>query len=327
MKIVALEEHAVSAPIRDAWIATADRQDASVGMNRTQFDDQLEDLGEHRLAAMDAAGIDVQVLSLPSPGLQNFTAAEAVPLATAFNDFLARVVARRPDRFEAFATLPVADPEASARELERAVRHLGMKGALMNGRVGERNMDAAAFEPIYEAAAALGVPLYIHPQIPRREVVEAYYTGFDPKTDLMFSMGAVGWHYDAGMQLLRMVMSGLFDRHPNLQVIVGHWGEVILFYLDRIKMLDHGGLKLQRPIKKYFRTNVHYTPSGIFAQSYLNWAIETVGIDRIMFSQDYPYQSARDGGARKFLEQAAVTDAERAAIAHGNWERLLKIKR
>ncbi|RYD62600.1 MAG: amidohydrolase, partial [Sphingomonadales bacterium] len=137
------------------------------------------------------------------------------------------------------------------------------------------------------------------------------------------SMGAIGWHYDTGIQLLRMVMSGVFDRHPTLQVIVGHWGEVVLFYLDRLEQLDRGNLKLKRPLRDYFRENVHYTPSGIFSQTYLRWAIDVVGVDRLLFSQDYPYQHASGGGARAFLEQAPISDAERCQIAHGNWQSLI----
>lgn len=322
MKIIALEEHVVPRRISEAWADTADRQDVSVTFNRYGYTAKLEDVGDGRLAAMNDSGIDVQVLSLPAPGLQNFRPSEAVPLAADVNDMIAATVRSHPDRFEGFAALPVPDPAAAARELERAVRTLGLKGALLNGRVGDRNMDDHGFDPIYEAAAALGVPLYLHPQMPSQPVRDAYYSGFGQQADIMFAMGAIGWHYELGIQLVRMIMAGVFDRHPELQVIVGHWGEVVLFYLDRMELIDKVGLGLERPLKAYFRENVHYTPSGIFSHDYLAWAISTVGIDRIMFSQDYPYQHAGSGGARKFLESAAIADEDKVKIAHGNWERL-----
>ena len=123
----------------------------------------------------------------------------------------------------------------------------------------ERNLDHAAFEPIYEAAAALGCPLYIHPQMPPQPVIDSYYAGFSAKADLILATGAVGWHYETGIQLLRLILSGVFDRYPKLQMITGHWGEVVLFYLERVDLLERARLGLQRPIKDYFRQNLFYT--------------------------------------------------------------------
>jgi predicted TIM-barrel fold metal-dependent hydrolase len=323
MKIIALEEHYVPRRVSDAWTATAATQDFTVAMNGNQYAKQLEDMEDARIQAMDDAGIDVQVLSLPSPGVQNFEPTDAVEVARDFNDILTGVIASRPDRFDGFATLPAPAPQAAAKELQRAVQELGLKGALLNGRVRERNLEHRDFEPIYEAAEALRAPLYLHPQLPPTSVREAYYTGIGPVADLMLSMGAIGWHYETGIQLLRMVLGGVFDRYPTLQVIVGHWGEVVLFYLDRIAQLNHAGLKLERPIADYFQQNVYYTPSGIFSQRYLSRTLELVGVDRMMFSQDWPYQSSRNNGARAFLEQAALSKEEKEAIAHGNWERLI----
>lgn len=323
MKIVALEEHYVPRQISEAWKATAAIQDFTVSMNGNQYAKQLEDFDGARIPAMDDAGIDVQVLSLPSPGVQNFEPANAVSIAKEFNDILKARIATRPDRFEGFATLPAPAPEAAAKELQRAVQTLGLKGALLNGRVRERNMDHRDFDPIYQAAESLRAPLYIHPQLPSAGVREAYYTGVGHVADIMLSMGAVGWHYETGIQILRMVLTGVFDRFPDLQVITGHWGEVVLFYLDRISQLNHAGLKLERPVADYFKQNVFYTPSGILSQSYLSRTVEIVGAGRLMFSQDWPYQSSKDKGARTFLEEANLTDAEKEAVAHGTWERLV----
>ena len=328
MKIIALEEHFVPPQVTAAWATTAAIQDITVSLNGDRYAKQLGSLEGLRLASMEAAGIDVQVLSLPSPGVQNFEPAQAVSVAQEFNDILTASIARYPDKFDGFATLPVPAPEAAAKELERAVNNLGLKGALLNGRVRDRNMDHQDFFPIYEAAEELRAPLYIHPQLPAQAVRDAYYSGFSQLADLMFAMGAVGWHYETGVQLLRMMLAGVFDRYPELQVIVGHWGEVVFFYLDRIAQLDHAGLKLKRPIREYFQNNVYYTPSGILSQSYLSRTVEIVGADRLMFSQDWPYQSSVKGGARAFVEGSGLSKADKEALAHGTWEQLAgKIRR
>lgn len=322
MKIIALEEHVVPRHISEEWVRTADRQDSSVAYSPQHLTMRLEDLDAIRLAEMADCGIDKQVLSLPAPALQNFETGDAIRLAREFNDGMAAAVARRPDKFEAFASLPMPSPDDAAAELERCVRELGLQGALLCGRTGERHMDDRAFDPVYGAAERLNAPLYIHPQMPPASVINAYYDGFEPVAGFMLATAAIGWHYEAGLEFLRMVMGGVFDRFPKLQVMLGHWGEVVLFYLDRIALLDKANLKLDRPIKEYFQQNAYYTPSGIFTQQYLDWAITTVGVDRIIFSQDYPYQMSGGGGARAFLEQAVISQEDKERIAHRNWEDL-----
>ena len=215
MKIIALEEHTVPAFIRQALDASIDHQDGSLALNTPDLYDKLGDLGEDSISDMRGSGVDVQVLSLPAPALNNFRADEAVALAADFNDLLASAIHLHPDSFDGFATLPVSAPAASAHELERAVKQLGLK-APFSGRMRERNLDHADFEPIYEAAAALHCPLYIHPQMPPRPVIDSYYAGFAPKTDLILATGAVGWQYETGIQLLRLILPGVFDRYPEL---------------------------------------------------------------------------------------------------------------
>ena len=324
MKVIALEEHLTSPSIVDAWdrLPFRDRDDSVDSLNTGDVARRLDDVGDERLRLMDESGVDVQVLSLTTPGVQNLHPANAVPLARDMNDLIAATVKRRPDRFEGFATLPTPAPAAAARELERSVKELGLCGAMLCGRTGDMNVDDVALRPVFEAAAALRVPLYIHPQIPVAAVRQTYYSGFSHDIDLALSTGAPGWHYEAGIQLLRLVLAGTFDLHPDLQIIVGHWGEVILFYLERIAMLSHYSPNLKRPLLDYFRQNISYTPSGIFSQRYLRWAIDMVGVERLMFSTDYPFQYAKDGGARRFLQDAELSDSERALIAGGNWERM-----
>ena len=325
MKIIAIEEHFVTGDVAAKWAGLDSvNQDDSLHLfpSDSIIEQRLKDLSDDRLQQMDAIGVDVQVLSMTTPGTQVLAPEDAVPLAARANDLVAATVRGHPNRYQAFATLPTPDPAAAARELERSVTQLGCKGAMLCGRTRERNADHPDFLPIYEAAAHLGVPLYIHPQIPVRGVRDAYYSGFGDPVDLWLSTGAIGWHYEAGMQILRLVLSGVFDRYPNLQIITGHWGEVILFYLERIDMLSKAGTKLERPVADYVRQNVSVTPSGIFSQRYLRWAIEVLGADRVLFSTDYPYQNAGENGARRFLTEAPIDEADRKKIAHGNWERM-----
>jgi hypothetical protein len=271
---------------------------------------------------MDAAGVDVQVLSVATPGVQNLAAADAPGVAREVNDAIAAAASAHTDRFECFATLPTPDPGAAADELRRAVNGLGMKGAMLYGRTGERNMDEPELAELYRGAAELRAPLYIHPQSPVVTVRDAINSGFGEAVDTLFSRVGIGWHYETGVQLLRLILSGTFDRNPELQVIVGHWGEVVLFYLERIADMQQFGLKLDRPFEDYFRDNVSYTCGGILSDRYLRWTLEVVGVDRVMFAADYPYVALPDGAARRFLEDADLDSADREKIAHGNWERL-----
>ncbi len=246
MKIVALEEHFVVPELLDAWkrLPQDELDEVSAGFGDDPISRRLREVGEDRIADMDDQGVDVQVLSLNSPGVQNLPAADAVSVARYANDALGEIVSSHPDRFQGFAAIPTPDPEAAARELERAISTLKFRGALLNGRTGSVNADDIRFDDLYQAAARLRAPLYLHPQTPVRPVRAAYYSGLGEQLDAGFANYGIGWHYETGVQLLRMIFAGVFDRHPNLQVIVGHWGEAILFYLERIAMLEHMGLHL-----------------------------------------------------------------------------------
>ncbi|MBL6081209.1 amidohydrolase [Belnapia sp. T18] len=325
MRIVALEEHFSMREVREAelWLAPSPQDNSRAPlMSDCETGAGLDDLSAARIARMDAAGVDVAVLSLATPGVQNLDASDAVPLACSTNDRLADAVRRHPNRFEGFATLPTPDPEAAARELERAVTVLGFRGAMLHGRTRDRNLDHPDFLPILEAAAALRVPLYIHPQIPQPAVYEALYAGYGDELSLHFATGGLGWHVEAGIQALRLILAGTFDRLPGLQVILGHWGEVVLFYLERVNVLSKVARHLQRPVADYARSNLHVTPGGILSPRYLSWAIDIVGADRILFATDDPYVAFSNGGARRFLEQADLSLDDRTRIAHGNWDRL-----
>jgi uncharacterized protein len=324
VKLYALEEHFATADLVAAWRrADPDLQEPMMRWAiESDLTSSLLDLDEIRIAAMDDAGIDVAVLSATTPGLQNLSTAEAVALQAPTNDLLAAAVHRHPDRLQGFATLATPAPGAAAAELRRAVEQLGFNGAMVNARSGDRGVDGVEFWDIYEAAADLHAPIYLHPRAPGPPVYEAYYAGLGDAVSGMLATGAIGWHYDAGLTLLRMIVSGLFDRFPELQVILGHWGEVVPFYLDRISVLDRVA-RLQRPIEEYFRSNVHVTPGGISSHRYLRWCLEVVGADRIMYASDFPFNREQGGSARAFLEAAPLSDHDRQQIASGNWERLV----
>jgi len=290
-----------------------------------QVIDKLCDLDDGRIADMDAARIDVQVLSLTSPGVEQLEAAEAVALASEANDRLADAVRRHPSRFAGFAALPTAIPDTAADELERTVLEHGFKGACINGHVRGRYLDDPFFWPILERAEALRVPLTLHPTLPPQPVIAASYTGnFTPEVTRGLAMAAWGWHIETAIHVLRLILGGAFDRYPGLQLVIGHLGEALPFMLPRLdRGLPPQVTKLDRPIGAYLRENVHYTFSGLnYTATFLDLLLE-VGVDRIMFSADYPYSSMVE--ARTFLDQLPVSPADKERIAHGNAERLLRL--
>ncbi len=321
MKIIALEEHFQLAEITKAVSKFLPSSQETSYRSPVA---QLEDLGAGRLSAMDATGIDVQVLSHTASGIPAIPAGEAVALARAINDQLAEVVRAHPERFVGLATLPTPDPEAAAAELERAVNTLGLKGAMIHGHTNGRFLDDPAFRPLLAVAAALEVPIYLHPAPPPSAVIEAYYAGFGPAVSGGFATYGWGWHLDTGIHALRMVLGGVFDLYPNLQIVLGHWGEMLPFYLERFASgLTPVATHLQRPVADYFTQHMHATPSGMFTLPPFLLTLQMLGADRILYSVDYPFQ---DGSpARAFLEHAPLSPADKEKIAHGNAEKLLKL--
>lgn len=322
MRTITLEEHyATPAFIEGPWQQFSGQAPPT---RNTQIVDQLCDLGEGRIAQMDAAGIDVQVLSLNSPGAEQLDPAEAVPLARDANDRLADVVRRHPNRFAGFAALPTAAPDVAADELERTVRQHGFKGTMINGHSQGRYLDDEFFWPILERAEALGVPIYLHPTPPPKAVVDASYVGNYPReVATMLATVAWGWHIETATHVLRLILSGAFDRYPNLQLVIGHMGEGLSFMLPRIESTMSRVVKLDRPIGAYFVENLHYTFAAFnWTPTFLNLLLH-VGVDRIMFAVDYPYGSMAQ--ARAFLDSLPVSAADKERIAHGNAERLLRL--
>ena len=329
MKIITLEEHYLNLDIARASAPLANElsphfnaaYDHSQGYPNSPSAEVLQDLGEGRLADMDANGIDIQVLS--SLGTQQLPSDVAVDLVRASNDLLAKTVAEHPDRFAAFAALPTTAADLAADELERCISELGLVGTMINGRTAGDFLDAPRFDPLLKRAEKLGVPIYLHPSVPPRGITELNYAaGLDDLVSTRFQTSAWGWHLETAVHFLHLILSGTFDKYPTLQFILGHWGEMIPFYLDRLnETLPQQITKLDRTIGEYLRQNMYITPSGMFSQAQLQFCVETIGADRIMYAVDYPFVANDD--AVSFLENANLTDDQKENIAHGTAERLL----
>jgi predicted TIM-barrel fold metal-dependent hydrolase len=323
MRTITLEEHYASPSFLEGPGKGLKEHAKDFTGPRANLLEQLSDVGDRRISDMDAAGIDMQVLSLNSPGVEQLEGDEAMTIARASNDFLADAVKRNPTRFAAFATLPTAIPDKAVEELERTVREYGFKGAMINGHVRGRYLDDKFFWSIFEKAEALGVPIYLHPTQPPKPVLDAYYGGFEPQVSYMFANAGWGWHIETGVHVLRMILGGVFDQYPKLQIVIGHLGEALPFMIQRVDNMPPEMTKLKHPISYYLRENVHYTFSGFnFTPTFIDLLLQ-VGVDRIMFSADYPYASMAE--ARAFLDKLPVSPDDREQIAHGNAERLFKL--
>ena len=325
MRTIAIEEHFLASGFSEAMRSNVPGQRG--GSNEAfmvERQAKLVDLGSTRLKDMDAGGIDLQVISHTASIGGSLPEEQSVRLAQQANDQLAAAVTAHPARFAGFAALPMTDPKAAADELERAVRSLQFKGTMINGTTNGRFLDDPAFLPILERAVALDVPIYVHPGLPPTAVWEAYYSGFDPAVTFLLATAGWGWHSEVGIHALRLILAGVFDRLPSLQIIIGHMGEMIPFMLARINdVLTPMAKHLQHPVPEYFLRNFHITTSGFFTDPPLLLALQIMGADRIIFSVDYPYSTNEQG--RAFLERASISPADKEKISHLNAERLLKL--
>ncbi len=324
MRIIAIEEH-VTTPLYEAKKAAAPRGFTAVPDRNLRVGHdvaaELLNIGDTRLAAMDELGIDLQVLSLTQPGPQALDAADAIAVATDANDRMFAATKAHPTRFAAFAALPTPDPAAAVKELERAVTKLGFKGAMINGHTRGEFLDDKKFRPIFEAAQALDVPIYLHPRDPHPAAKQAYFDGYEE-----LSSAAWGFTLDTVSHFLRLVFSGVFDAYPRLKLILGHLGEGIPFFLHRME--DHTCLAakrrgLKKTFAEYVRDNVTVTTSGNFSIAALQCTVAVLGIDKVIFSVDWPYESNRLGV--DFLKHLPLGPDDIEKLAHGNVERLLRL--
>ncbi|MFZ7087635.1 amidohydrolase family protein [Curtobacterium sp. RRHDQ10] len=322
--LIGIEEHWLHEGITAAQLRLPpDRRDDSMVLNdHGDASARLTDVGMGRLAAMDEQGVTMQVLSLAPPATQGLDASDAVSLARAANDVAAAAVAAAPDRLRAMATLPLADPAAAAAELERAAG-LGLVGTMVHGRTGDVLLDDPRFDDLWAVAADLAQPVFVHPQIPPRSVRRASYAGIGDVADLAMATFAWGWHLEAGTAALRLMAAGTLDRHPTLQLVLGHWGELLLFWHDRADGLARAA-GLQRSVTEYLRDNVWMTASGMLDPAMLHHALAVTTPDRVLFSTDYPFQQPTAAAIAAFLAEFDDDDA-RHAFAAGNARRLFRI--
>ncbi|WP_213958736.1 MULTISPECIES: amidohydrolase family protein [unclassified Variovorax] len=343
MKIICIEEHTVDADLARAGMANLKAEAPYMADWGSRVEDRPEsfndhrphlvappvsleragDVGSKRIADMDAHGIDMQIVSY-SNSVQMVPAAQATDLARAANDRLAKAVQAHPTRFGGFAALPWQHPEAAAAELERAVKQLGFKGTLLVGRPGETFLDDPRYEPVLAKLDELQVPVYVHPGVPLPQVREPYYGGLDKEVSARLSIFGWGWHHDAGTQVIRMMLAGVFDKFPKLQVISGHWGEMVPFYLHRMDdTLPREVTGLSRTISDTYRQHVYVTPSGMLNLPHFEFVHKVVGADRLIYAVDYPYLT--NTGAREFLEALPISQDDKEKFAHRNAEALFRL--
>ncbi|GFG63583.1 amidohydrolase [Mycobacterium kubicae] len=316
MRTIALEEHYATSRFLNGpggWL-----------QNRPGIAEPLCDLGETRIAAMDDAGIDVSVLSLAAPGVEQMDGPAACLMARDCNDELADAISLYPDRLAGFAALPISAPEAAADELERTVRQHGFVGAVINGHCQGVYLDDPTFEPILDRAAALNVPIYLHPTIPPPAVIESCYAGFSDRVSFALATVGWGWHINTGTHVLRLILGGVFDRHPSLQFVIGHMSEAISFMLPRFDdTLKPDLTGLNHPVSTYLRENLHYTFANFNDEATYANLVAQVGIERVTFSTDYPFGNMC--AARDFFDNLPLSQDDRASISYRNAERLLKL--
>ena len=318
-KLITVEEHYNSSVINEEVAKITGQMfngDPAPGVN---------DLGAGRIAYMDEHGIDAQVISYASGMPATFEPAISIPLCKRVNDEMAAKASEYPGRFYLFAHLPLGDGQAAAAELERCVKELGFVGAMISGHYHDLPYDDELYFPIFEKAVELDVPVYLHPGLVSRDITDKYYKGdWSIQTTMLLSGFGIGWHYDVGVQVLRMMLAGVFDKLPDLKIIIGHWGELVSFYMyrsDEIPQEIHG---MKKTFSDYFKENIYVNPSGMLYEEQFRYCLATFGADHICWGEDYPYR--RKENIRTFLEELDISEEDREKIAHGNLERILHIK-
>ncbi|MDT5249981.1 MAG: uncharacterized protein QOJ28_2615 [Mycobacterium sp.] len=316
MTLIALEEHLLPADLINEVRPNTTAPDALTA--------KLVEVGEQRLRVMDDAGIDMQVLSVAAPGSQQVPAEHAADLSRALNDRCAEVVAAHPARFNALASLPTQDPGGAAIvEAKRAITELGFCGVVINGHTQGRFLDAPEFGDLLAAVEELDVPIYLHPTYPPQQVADVYFGGLPEPTGAALSTAAWGWHAETGLHVLRLAATGVFDRHPKLQIVVGHMGENLPFSLMRADSVLTRANPDSRSVAEVVREHVHITICGYTTTPPLLCALQVFGADRIMFSTDYPFGDPVLHA--RFLAEAPISPADRDKIGYRNAQHLFRL--
>ena len=324
MRIVTLEEH-VSFPEMTALLPkhlVENRKPSSAAM---QMMPKLADVTGERLNSMNESGITLQVLSVENTDVNLLDGNTAAEFALKYNDLLAEKIKSHPSRFAAFAHLPMTVPAAAADELERTFKLYGFRGAMIRGVTNGEFLDNPKFAPIFERAEKLGVPIYIHPGLPPKPVMDAYYSNVGEKNGPFDAIACWGWgwHSETAIHVLRLLAAGTFDKYPNLKIIIGHMGEMLpmMWIRSNRAFLPGNGGENQRTLIDTFRQQLYITTSGFFTQPPLQIAIDTIGVDNIMLSVDYPFSTNQMGV--DFLKEIRLPEDQIEKIAHGNADKLL----
>jgi uncharacterized protein len=327
MRVIAIEEHWTTEGIDRALRAQpVGSRDQSVALNdRGDIPARLLDIGEQRVEEMDAAGIHLQILSIAPPGTHGLPPREAIALSREANDRASEAVGHYPTRLRAMTTLPMSDPDAAVTELQRTASAPAHVGIMSYGRSGDRPLDDPVYDELLATAASMGRPVFIHPQIASNTVRDASYRGFDPTVELALATFGWGWHIEAGLAALRLILRGTFDRHPDLQIVLGHWGEMLLFFLDRIDSLSNIATDLDRRVPEYFGTNIYIATSGMLFPRLRRHALDFTSVDRILLSGDYPFHRLDAATLADFLGTLPGRE-DQHKVAYANAQALYRLE-
>lgn len=333
MKVICTEEHFMLKEINDKFNDIVKPRDE---FEKNQLDfvnvflskKEVTDIGEQRIQFMDKNGVYAQIIGYGNNSPMHLSKENgAIELCQLANNELSKACHKYAGRFYGYVTLPVDDVQASVKELKRAVKELGLVGVMINGPFQGHFLDEERFYPIFETAAELDVPIYLHPTEVSKELRNYYYCGnWNARTTNVFSGFGIGWHYDTAMHLMRFILSGIFDKLPNLKMIIGHWAEMLPYYFDRMDAAFQPQVTgLQHHIKYYFYNNVYTNPSGIWSKDDFDFVLRTFHKEHILWAQDYPY-GINDTNVKTFLENYDIDQDTKDMIACKNAEKLFKIK-
>ena len=335
MKIITVEEHFMSKRVNDR-IKEMMLKQGDVNLSMYNYVDNfvenslITNLDEKRIAYMDKVGVDAQVVGYGNNPPMSISGHDAVELCRLANDELYEAIQKYPGRFYGYATIPVGEPKEAVKEIERCVKELGFVGVMVQGTYQGHFLDEKRFLPIFEKCAELDIPMYFHPGAVNDNVYNAYYKGdWSDNVTRTFSGYGLGWHYEVGVHIVRLILAGVLDRLPNLKIIIGHWGELMPYYFDRMDMgLNQFVTGLKHPISYYFKNNIYTNPSGMFFKDDMDFCLKTFSADHILWGQDFCYlnnEFVNTDNVKSFLEEYDIDKETKEKIAHGNAEKLFKI--
>lgn len=323
MKLIGLEEHWCPRELFDhegspGYATMAGVRNLFSPEQLESVYESISDIGDVRIKMMDKLGLSMQILSICNVNMEVLSDADAIHYSKMSNDILAESIRKNPDRFRGLAAIPTGAPEEAVKELERCASMGGFVGAVINGHINGHYLDELQFDSILATAERLNMVLYIHPAIPPKSVIDTYYKMEDKYAQNVLAAGGWGWHIETGVHVLRLIAAGAFDRHPNLKVVVGHLGEGLPFFMERLYNAKGGNLKKAYP--EYLKENIYYTISGFHDPDLFQYVLKKVGEDHIMFSTDFPFTDPVQ--EVKFMHEVDICNGVREKIAYKNAEKL-----